>query len=82
MGGVLRGERLEGDLVSECLELGDQPFRRFLGVAALEVVAAEVAVELAGCEHVPAGADDRVLDGAEGFLWPRRGRSRWYWAAR
>src|SRR3989304_3361753 len=29
------------------------------------VVAAGFAVELAGCEHVPAGAEDRVLDGAE-----------------
>src|SRR2546428_10322030 len=36
-----------------------------LGVAACEVVAAGFAVELAGCEHVPAAGDDRVLDGAE-----------------
>jgi hypothetical protein len=38
------------------------------GVAALEVVAAQVAVHLAGAEHVPAGADDRVLDRAERLL--------------
>ena len=30
-----------------------------------EVVAAEVVVQLARAEHVPAGAEDRVLDGAE-----------------
>jgi hypothetical protein len=41
----------------------------------LEVVAAEVVVDLAGAEHVPARDDDRVLDGAERFLvaatWPQ-----------
>ena len=46
-------------------ELGDEAAGGAFGVAAAEVVAAEVAVELAGCEHVPAGAEDRVLDGAE-----------------
>src|SRR5579875_2103552 len=39
-----------------------------LGVAFAEVVAAEVGVQLAGGEHVPADADDRVLDGAERLL--------------
>src|SRR4051794_1841514 len=36
------------------------------GVAALEVVAAEVAVGLAGAENVPGGGHDRVPDGDDG----------------
>ena len=52
----------------ERFELGDEALGGAFGVAALEVVAAEVSVELAGGEHVPAGADDRVLDGAERLL--------------
>ena len=51
--------------MSEAFELGDEALGLTLGIAAAEVVAAEVAVGLAGREHVPAGADDRVLDGAE-----------------
>jgi hypothetical protein len=54
--------------VSERFELSHEVSGSAFGVAFVEVVAAEVAVELAGCEHVPAGADDRVLDGAERFL--------------
>ncbi len=63
--------------MSERFELFDEPFRLAFWVAALEVVAAEVSVQLAGCEHVPAGAEDRVLDRAERFLvpaaWPEPG---------
>src|SRR5881227_2017731 len=55
---------LQCDAVSEPFELGDQAAGGAFGVAAAEVVAAEFAVELAGCEHVPAGAEDRVFDGA------------------
>src|SRR6266540_4404356 len=55
---------LEGDAVSEAFELGDEAAGGAFGVAAAEVVAAGFAVELTGCEHVPAGAEDRVLDGA------------------
>lgn len=51
-------------MVSERFESGDEPFGDAFGVAALEVVTAEVAVELAGCQHVPAGDQDRVLDRA------------------
>src|SRR3990170_2462290 len=51
--------------MSEAFELGDEAAGGAFGVAAGEVVAAGFAVELAGCEHVPAGAEDRVLDGAE-----------------
>jgi hypothetical protein len=54
---------LEGDLVSEGLELGDEAFGGAFGVAAGEVVVAEVAVGLAGAEHVPVGDQDRVFDG-------------------
>ena len=57
--------RLQGDGVSEGLQLGDEALGRFGWVAALEVVAAEVAVDLAGLEHVPVGDQDRVLDGAQ-----------------
>ena len=48
--------------MSERFELGDEAAGLVFGVAAAEVVGAEVTVELAGGEHVPAGADDRVLD--------------------
>jgi hypothetical protein len=73
---------LEDDAVAEALELGDESCGDPFGVAFAVVVAAEVVVELAGGEHVPAGDQDRVFDRAEGFLWPRRGRRRAYWAAR
>jgi hypothetical protein len=56
---------LEGDGVSELLEFGDESFGGAFGVAALEVVAAEFLVDLTGGEHVPAGDEDRVFDGAE-----------------
>ena len=69
-------------MVSERFELFDEAFGLAFGVAVAEVVAAEVAVELAGSEHVPAGAEDRVFDGAEGFLVAAAGPERWYWAAR
>jgi hypothetical protein len=49
------------------LELGDEASGLALGVAAGVVVAAaaEVFVKLAGGEHVPDGAEDRVLDSTE-----------------
>src|SRR6266496_5897932 len=56
---------LDGDGVSEGFELGDEAFGGAFGVTALEVVAAVVAVGLAGFEHVPVGDQDRVLDGAQ-----------------
>src|SRR5579885_404214 len=56
---------LEGDVVSEPFELSDESASEAFGVVAGVVVTAEFAVELAGCEHVPAGAEDRVFDGAE-----------------
>src|ERR1700674_1939297 len=59
-GGGLPG--LERDGVSERFELSDQAFGEPLGVLADEVVAAEVAVELSGLEHVPGGGEDRVAD--------------------
>jgi len=68
--------------VAEALELGDESFGESFGVAFAKVVTAEVVVELAGAQHVPDDADDRVLDGARAFLWPRRGLSLAYWAAR
>jgi hypothetical protein len=54
-----------GDVVSEGLELCDEAFGGAFGLAAGEVVAADVAVGLAGCEHVPVGDQDRVFDGPE-----------------
>ena len=54
--------------MSERFEPFDEPLGFSFGVAALEVVAAEVGVELAGGEHVPAGDDDRVLYRAERLL--------------
>src|SRR3954468_18954103 len=60
-----RGPLLERYVVSEAFELGEQAFGLAFGVTAGEVVAAEVAVGLAGGEHVPDGGDDRVVEGAE-----------------
>jgi len=51
--------------VTEALELGDEASGLALGVAFAVVVAAEVAVRLAGGEHVPVGDEHRVLDGNE-----------------
>jgi len=51
--------------VSEGFELGDESPGGSFGVAFAEVVAAEVAVGLAGAEHVPVGHEHRVLDGYE-----------------
>src|SRR6266496_4243530 len=65
MTGGSSGGGLECDAVAESFELGDEAAGGAFGVAAGEVVAAGFAVELAGCEHVPATGDDRVLDGAE-----------------
>ena len=42
---------LEGDVVSEAFELGDEAAGGVFGVEAGVVVAAEFAVELAGCER-------------------------------
>src|SRR3954464_10102088 len=61
----LGSDWLERDVVSEGLELGDEAFGGAFGVAALEVVAAEVVVGLAGSEHVPVGDEHGVFDGAE-----------------
>src|SRR5919198_3815059 len=65
-----RGPLCERDVVSEAFELFDQAPGLAFGVAVGEVVAAEVAVGLAGGEHVPDRADHRVLDGAERALVP------------
>src|SRR5450631_2569725 len=64
---------VERDGVSESFELVDEALGGLFGVAAGEVIAAEVVVELAGAEHVPDRDDDRVLDRAEGFLVPAAG---------
>ena len=62
------GGGFEGDAVSESFELGDEAAGGAFGVAAGEVIAAEVVVELAGLEHVPAGGEDRVGDGDAGAV--------------
>ncbi len=59
--------------MSEAFELGDEPAGGAFGVALAEVVAAGLAVELTGGEHVPAGAKDGVLDGADRFAVPDSG---------
>src|SRR6266702_4573477 len=63
-GGLSRGG-LDGDVLPEAFELGDQAADLAFGVAALVVVAAELAVDLTVGEHVPVGDQDRVFDGAE-----------------
>src|SRR5947207_15733408 len=64
---------LERDVVSEAFELGDEAAGLALWVLTGEVVPAEVAVGLAGGEHVPVGDEDRVLDGAERAAVPDPG---------
>ena len=59
------GECLKGDSVAEAFDLGNEPLDLSFGISFAKVVAAEVAVQLAGAEHVPDRADDRVFDGAE-----------------
>src|SRR5665648_363830 len=56
--------------MAERLQLTHEALRLALGVTPREVVATRVAVELARREHVPAGAEHRVLDGAEGAPVP------------
>jgi len=51
--------------VAEGFQAGDEAAGQPFGVAALVVVAAEVAVGFAVGEHVPVGDEHRVLDGAE-----------------
>src|SRR4051812_29834909 len=64
---------LKGDEVSEGFELGDEALGVAFGVAALEEVAAEVVVGLAGGEHVPVGDQHRVFDGAQRAAVPDAG---------
>lgn len=59
--------------MAEALELRDEAFGLAFGVAAGVVVAAEVVVDLAGGEHVPAGADHRVLDRSDRAAVAERG---------
>src|SRR3954451_14358597 len=65
-----RGLLGERHVVSEAFELFDEASGLAFGVAVGEVVAAEVAVGLAGGEHVPDRDQDRVLDGPERALVP------------
>jgi hypothetical protein len=52
----------ECDLVSERFEPANETFGEPVGVMADEVVAAEVAEQLSGLEHVTGGGEDRVAD--------------------
>lgn len=61
-------------MLAESLESGDEAFDLAIGVAEAEVVAAGIAVQLAGLEHV----SSECLTVPSARLWPRRGRSRWY----
>ena len=59
--------RFERDAVPERFELSNEASCGAVGVLAGEVVAAKVAVQLAGLEHVPGGGEDRVADSGHGF---------------
>ena len=72
----------ERDGVAEAFELGDEASGQAFGVAAGEVVGAEVSVGLAGGEHVPDRADPGVLDGAECALVPAARLQAPVWASR
>ncbi|MGB0095663.1 MAG: hypothetical protein WBP81_24375 [Solirubrobacteraceae bacterium] len=74
---------MERDDESERFEPFDETLGFAFRVAALVVVAAEVSVELAGEDNMCQQAqmiECLIAPGA--FLWPRRGFSRVYWAAR
>src|SRR3954454_15000241 len=63
-----RGVLCERDGVAEAFELFDEALGLAFGVALREEVGAEVAVGLAGREHVPDRRQQRVLDRAERAL--------------
>src|SRR5215211_473239 len=62
------GEGLEGDVVAEGLELGDGSLAGTVGVAADEVVAAQVGIATVVGQQVPGDHQDRVADGEGGLL--------------
>jgi hypothetical protein len=53
--------------VPERFELSNEASCGAVGVGAGEVVAARIAVKLAGREHVPGGGEDRVAGSGHGF---------------
>src|SRR3954471_12729152 len=59
---------VEADAVAEVLQLGDEPVALAVGVAAGEVVAAEVVVVAVVGQQVPADDQDGVTDGDGGLL--------------
>ena len=71
LGGL--GQRFEDHVVAERLQARDETAGESFGVTAGVVVAAELAVGLAGGEHVPVGDEHRVLDGAERAAMPDAG---------
>lgn len=65
----------DGDVEAHGFELGDEfALTRRVVAALVEVVGAEVAVDLAGGQQVPADHQDRVADCDGGFAWPGVGR--------
>src|SRR3712207_2811055 len=64
---------LDGDLVAELLKAGDEATFQGVPVAAVEVVAAEVAEGGAVLEEVVGVDEDRVGDGDGGPLLPASG---------
>ena len=79
---MLGGGGLEGDLVSEGLELGDGSMTGTVGVASHEVVAAEVVVVAVVGEQVPGDDEDEWPTATAAFFLPIRRASRQNWAAR
>src|SRR6266508_2374936 len=68
LGGLWPWRLREDDVVSEPLGLADGAASEVLGLPAFEVVVAEVAVELAGGEHVMDDLEQAVRDGDHGAL--------------
>ena len=68
--------------MAERFELGDEALGDPLRIAPAEVLAAELAVELPVESMCQTATSIECLTASRAFLWPRRGRSRWYWAAR
>ena len=62
----------------ELFESGDETLGDPLGIAPLEEVAAELAVELPVESMCQTATMIECLTAPRAFLWPRRGRRRWY----
>jgi len=77
-GGSLGGlDGVESDSEAQGVGLADDALHGAFGVAAGEVVTAQVVVVGVVGKYVPDRGQDRVLQGDDRFLFPSRGTRRW-----